>query len=127
MYSRAAGQAYTWTEGQGLAPKSREHFWSHVAEYPCHHPDLPPGTEAEFVEALRHARETITNGAVFPFNELQISQIIARYQDLTDRRSQGSNVTPDLAWLMGMIMPLDAVNRRVDDYNLAALLNGSHS
>ena len=32
--------------------KAPEYFWSHVAEYPSHHAELPPGTEAAFVGAL---------------------------------------------------------------------------
>lgn len=31
----------------------REEFWSHVAEFPSHHRDLPPNAEAEFVESLQ--------------------------------------------------------------------------
>ncbi|KDR84419.1 hypothetical protein GALMADRAFT_206051 [Galerina marginata CBS 339.88] len=126
MYSRVAGAAYTWTEERGLAMKSREHFWSHVAEYPSHHPDLPPNTEGEFVQSLNNAKLAIASGAVFPFSERQIDQIIARYQYLTAQRTQGRNVTPSLAWLAGAVMPLDAVGRRVGDQDLQALMNGSH-
>jgi hypothetical protein len=68
----------------------------------------------------------IASGALFPFSERQIDQIIARYQHLTAFRSQGRNITPSLAWLVGAVMPLDAVGRRVDDQNLEALMNGFH-
>ncbi|KAJ3512036.1 hypothetical protein NLJ89_g3751 [Agrocybe chaxingu] len=124
MYSRSATEAYTWTEENGLVTKSREHFWSHVAEYPSHHPQLPPNTEAEFARALENAKQAIADGAVFPFTERQIDQIIARYQNLTALRSQGRSTTPSLAWLIGAVMPLDAVGRRVDDDNLQAMING---
>lgn len=126
MYSRDAGAAYSWTEERGLTVKSREHFWSHVAEYPSHHADLPPNTEREFVQSLNSAKQAIASGAVFPFSERQIDQIIARYQYLTGLRTQGRNVTPSLAWLAGAVMPLDAVGRRVGDQDLQALMNGSH-
>ncbi|KAF8887249.1 hypothetical protein CPB84DRAFT_1816638 [Gymnopilus junonius] len=127
MYSRAAGEAYTWTEEQGLIRKTTEHFWSYVAEYPSHHENLPPNTEEEFVQSLSNARQAVISGAVFPFSERQIEQIIARYNYLTGLRSQGRNSTPSLAWLVGAVMPLDAVGRRVDDQDLEALMNGSSS
>ncbi|KAF8165935.1 hypothetical protein B0H34DRAFT_691034 [Crassisporium funariophilum] len=126
MYSRTATAAYEWMEDRGLFVKSREHFWSHVAEYPSHHAQLPPNTEVEFVQALNNAKTAILSGAVFPFSEDQIDQIIARYQYLTDLRSQGRSSTASLAWLIGAVMPLDAVDRQVDAQNLQAVMNGLH-
>ena len=94
------------------------------------------------------ATQSITSGAVFPFSERQISQIIARYQSLSGAfriafsfsgvhdpknflffflpgiRSMGRNITPSLAWLIGAVMPLDAVGTRVNNRGLAAVLNG---
>ncbi|KAG6845544.1 hypothetical protein H0H87_007788 [Tephrocybe sp. NHM501043] len=53
MFSRHVGIEYEWTEEHGLRTKpSPEYFWSHVAEYPSHHLELPPNTEAAFQEAL---------------------------------------------------------------------------
>jgi len=124
MYSRTAGQAYEWTEEGGLTVKGKEHFWSFVAEFPSHHQELPPNTEDEFVRAINNATQAINNGTVFPFTARQISQIISRYQSLSDLRSTGRNVTPSLAWLIGAVMPLDAVDARVDAEGLAAVLNG---
>ncbi|KIM38738.1 hypothetical protein M413DRAFT_75683 [Hebeloma cylindrosporum] len=124
MYSRSAGQAYEWTEERGLTVKGKEHFWSFVAEYPSHHQELPPHTEDEFVQALNNATQAITSGTVFPFSERQISQIVARYQSLRELRSRGRNVTASLAWLIGAVMPLDAVGTRVNDQGLDAVLNG---
>jgi uncharacterized short protein YbdD (DUF466 family) len=37
-----------------LEIKPRVEFWAFIAEYPSHHPDLPPNTEAEFVLALNN-------------------------------------------------------------------------
>ena len=70
MYSRSVGAAYTWTEETGtpvifpypssinylagLEVKPRIEFWTFVSEYPSHHPDLPPDTEAEFILALNN-------------------------------------------------------------------------
>ncbi|PPQ92771.1 hypothetical protein CVT25_003880 [Psilocybe cyanescens] len=122
MYSRMAGAAYIWTEDAGLIVKSRENFWSYVAEFPSHHDDLPPNTENEFAQALQDAKLAIGNGAVFPFSERQIDQIIIRYQYLTALRSQGRNISPSLAWLVGAVMPLDAVGRLVDNQNLDYLM-----
>ena len=39
-------------------------------------------------------------------------------------RSEGRNVTASLAWLIGAVMPLDAVGTRMNDQGLAAVLNG---
>jgi len=41
----------------GLVMKSKEHFWSHVAEYPTHHSQLPFNTEIEFVESLSNGED----------------------------------------------------------------------
>jgi len=123
MYSRMAGAAYDWTEDRGLVMKSKEHFWSHVAEYPTHHSHLPPDTEREFVESISNAKADIQGGVVFAFSERQIDQIIARYQYLTALRSQGRNTTPSLGWLMGAVMPLSAVG---NVRNLEAVMNGLH-
>ena len=80
MYSRMAGAAYDWTEERGLVffsflfcldkhihkrsfpaaglvIKTKEHFWSHVAEYPTHHSHLPPNTEREFVESISNGED----------------------------------------------------------------------
>jgi len=126
MYSRSAGAAYTWTEETGLEIKPREEFWTYVSEYPSHHPDLPPNTEAEFVLALNNAKITIANGSIFPFSEAQIDRIFARYSQLITQRSERQNITAQLAWLMGVTMPLDAVGRLVDGEVLAAMMNGLH-
>ncbi|KAF8805992.1 hypothetical protein BYT27DRAFT_7191287 [Phlegmacium glaucopus] len=123
MYSRFTGAAYEWTEERGLIVKSKEHFWSHVAEYPTHHALLPPNTEREFVESLSNAKADIQNGVVFAFSERQIDQIIARYDNLAALRVEGRNTTPALAWLMGAVMPLDAVG---NVRNLEAVMNGLH-
>jgi len=86
MYSRSAGVAYDWREERGLARKSKEHFWSYVAEYPSHHSQLPLNTETEFIEAINNAKVDIQSGVVFAFSEHQIDQIIARYQYLTGKK-----------------------------------------
>lgn len=121
MYSRSAGAAYDWTEERGLVMKSKEHFWSHVAEYPTHHSYLPPNTEREFVESLNNAKTDIQCGVVFAFTEREIDQIIARYDHLTGLRLRGRNTTASLGWLMGAVMPLDAVG---NVRNLEAVMNG---
>lgn len=79
-----------------------EHFWSHVAEYPSHHEDLPPNTEAAFIKALTDgmsilgleiavielrnisiaAKMSLDNGSTLPFTTSQIDQMIQRYQVL---------------------------------------------
>jgi hypothetical protein len=40
-----------------------------------------------------------------------------------DHRSQGRNTTPSLGWLIGAVMPLDAVG---NVRNLDAVINGFH-
>ncbi|KAG6896015.1 hypothetical protein C0992_010884 [Termitomyces sp. T32_za158] len=123
MFSRTLGLEYEWTEELGLQVKdSPEYFWSHVAEYPSHHPELPPNTEAAFTQAIRSARVALTEGAVFPFSESQINQIIARYEDLKALQSQGKMVVPALGWLMGAVMPLDALERARSDEELDNLM-----
>ncbi|KAG5716927.1 hypothetical protein E4T56_gene8673 [Termitomyces sp. T112] len=123
MFSRSLGLEYEWTEERGLQVKnSPEYFWSHVAEYPSHHPELPPNTEAAFTRALANARIALTEGAIFPFSEFQINQIIARYENLKALQSQGKNVIPSLGWLMGAVMPLDAVGRTRSNEELDHLM-----
>ena len=86
---------------------------------------------------------------VFAFTEDQIDQIIAQYEFLTgvsffffysslspplslnyydsgnflDLRSQGRNMTPSLGWLIGAVMPLDAVG---NVRTLEAVIDGFH-
>ncbi|KAG6888421.1 hypothetical protein C0995_008334 [Termitomyces sp. Mi166 len=94
----------------GLQVKtSPEHFWAHVSEYPSHHAELPPNTEAAFTQALRNAKVALTEGAIFPFSESQINQIIERYENLK-------------GWLMGAVMPLDAIGRTRSDEELDDLM-----
>ncbi|TFK33186.1 hypothetical protein BDQ12DRAFT_727990 [Crucibulum laeve] len=126
MHSRSAGASYDWSEETGLVIKSKEHFWTHLAEYPSHHADLPPNTEAEFVHALNNAKSSIMSGAVFPFSERQIDQVIGRYQHLKGLQARGRNTTPALAWLMGAVMPLDIVGRTLVDEDLEALMGDLH-
>ena len=45
----------------GLVIKSKEHFWSHVAEYPTHHLRLPPNTEREFVESITNGEDFVSS------------------------------------------------------------------
>ena len=40
-----------------------------------------------------------------------------------DLRSQGRNTTPSLGWLIGAVMPLDAVG---NVHNLETVMNGCH-
>ncbi|KAF9004279.1 hypothetical protein BDQ17DRAFT_1390274 [Cyathus striatus] len=123
MYSRMAGAAFEYTEERGLVIKSKEHFWSHVAEFPSHHVELPPNTEQEFVRSLNNAKAAVANGIIFPFSARQIEQVIGRYQYLKSLQARGSNVTPALAWLMGAVMPMDAVGKTMDDGDLEALMS----
>ena len=86
----------------GLEIKTPEYFWSHVAEYPSHHAELPPNAESEFSKALtnggscgtcvcikchRHAaliaaRTSVDHGAIFPFSKEQIEHIWNQYHHL---------------------------------------------
>lgn len=84
----------------GLETKSKNHFWTFVSEFPSHHRNLPPNTEAEFVLSLRNSKfslrvsitpdlqtrseasEAIANNPNNPFSEDQIEQLIARYNEL---------------------------------------------
>ncbi|KAF9535143.1 hypothetical protein CPB83DRAFT_755201, partial [Crepidotus variabilis] len=127
IYSRSAGQAYLWTEENGRYMIKVQHFWTFVAEFPSHHLDLPPNAEREFAHALETAKTAIASGGVFPFTSSEIDQIVARFETLKALRSEGQNTTPPLAWLIGMVMPLGAVNRRVNDHNLEAMMNGLHT
>ena len=43
----------------GLVVKTKERFWSHVAEYPTHHLQLPPNTEREFVESINNGENSL--------------------------------------------------------------------
>ncbi|KAF9463696.1 hypothetical protein BDZ94DRAFT_1235976 [Collybia nuda] len=122
MYSRRLGESYVWTEERGLEFRSPEHFWSHVAEYPSHHDDLPPNTEGAFVQSLMKAKQLITQGEIFPFSATQIDQVIKRYEQLKGLQSEGRNVVPALAWLMGAVMPLDACGKSYTDQDLGDLM-----
>lgn len=123
MYSRALGVAYDWTEKKGLEIKtSPEYFWSHVAEYPSHHDELPPGAEAAFAAALRNAKMALADGAIFPFSAAQIDQMMERYQHLKALQAQGRNVVPALGWLIGVVMPLDALEKTCSDAALDNLM-----
>lgn len=123
MYSRKLGVAYDWTEETGLVTKtSPEYFWSHVAEYPSHHAELPPNTEAEFAQALANAKIAVTGGTIFPFSENQIDQMTERYKHLKGLQAQGIQVTPALGWLMGAVMPLDAVEKTCSDEQLGVMM-----
>jgi len=103
---------------------SSEHFWSHVAEYPSHHSELPPNTETAFIDTLTKARESISQGVLFPFSEQQIDQIFERYRHLKELQAQGRNVVPALGWLMGVVMPLDPVGTRtVNSEELNSLMD----
>ncbi|GLB34307.1 hypothetical protein LshimejAT787_0111910 [Lyophyllum shimeji] len=123
MYSRKLGVAYDWTEERGLVAKtSPEYFWSHVAEYPSHHTELPPNTEEAFAQALASAKIAVTGGAIFPFSETQIDQMTERYDHLKALQAQGKQVTPALGWLMGAVMPLDAVEKTCSDEQLGVMM-----
>ncbi|KAF8076917.1 hypothetical protein FPV67DRAFT_438403 [Lyophyllum atratum] len=123
MYSRKLTVAYDWTEEKGLEIKpSPEYFWSHVAEYPSHHAELPPNTEAAFAQALTNAKIAVTGGAIFPFSERQIDQMTEQYQHLKGLQAQGKEVIPALAWLMGAVMPLDAVGKTCSDEQLGVMI-----
>ena len=82
--------------------ESEPHFWTHVAEYPTHHLDLPPNTEWNFVESIKYgetlpssgissgcslpkAKQAIQRGFVFSFTEHQIDQFIIQYLHLTSK------------------------------------------
>ena len=121
MFSRNLGVAYEWSEGKGtnlknslcafiptvcfpagLELKTPEYFWSHVAEYPSHHAELPPNAESEFRKALTNggsfrpcvfmkchrqaaliaARTSVDQGVVFPFSKEQIEHISNQYHHL---------------------------------------------
>lgn len=77
VISRNAGRAYKWTDDRGLfvhiliifgancsrvtglqLRKDKAHYWSHLAEYPSHHLELPPGVEAEFVKRIYSGMHT---------------------------------------------------------------------
>lgn len=79
----------------------KEEFWSHIAEFPSHHRDLPPNAESRFVQSVATgevmpisleiiiyrfipwiAKSGISDGTLFCFTEEQIDKIIARYQEL---------------------------------------------
>jgi len=143
--------------------KSKVYFWTLVAGYPSHHPDLPPNTEAEFTEALINGGywfsayvPIIKDFACFLQRKKPLPTVPS-FLSLKPRstkslpgtttwyvrtafglknsisplraalRSQGWNTTKHLAWLMGAVMPLDAVGRRIDDQRLATMMNGIHS
>ena len=87
------------------------------------------------------AKTSLAQGNVFPFSERQIDQIIARYESLKGtkqllthvvsfknftvqaQRANGINTIPALTWLMGVVMPLDAVDRSIfDSHHLEAMM-----
>ncbi|KAG6848942.1 hypothetical protein H0H93_012584 [Arthromyces matolae] len=129
MYSRQLNIAYdsNYIEEKGLQIKTPEHFWSHVAEYPSHHPELPPHTEAKFIRALESAKAAIPQGATFPFSEAQIDWVKAKYDRLKARQMEGRPRVDILGWLIGIVMPLDAIShgpiaRRFSDEDLHGLM-----
>lgn len=122
MHSRKMGLSYEWAEDKGLEIMNPEHFWSHVAEYPSHHEDLPPNTEAAFIKALTDAKMSLDNGSTLPFTTSQIDQMIQRYQVLKALQAEGKAVVPALAWLMGVVMPLEAYEGAYTDETLQELM-----
>ncbi|KAF9477834.1 hypothetical protein BDN70DRAFT_861148 [Pholiota conissans] len=126
MYSRRAGTVFHYSEEQGLRFGMTEEFWSHIAEFPSHHRDLPPTAESQFVQSITAAKSAISEGTLFCFTEQQIDKIIARYQELIGFREQGRNVIPSLSWLIGAVMPLEPLRREVGGHNLDHILYGTH-
>jgi len=126
MYSRMAGTVYNYLEETGLRVCQKEEFWSHMAEFPSHHRDLPPNAESNFVQSIRNAKLAVGEGALFCFSEGQIDKIIARYQELVGLRAQGRDVTPSLSWLIGVVMPLEPVSREVGGHNIDHILSATY-
>jgi len=110
LCSREVKQAFEWNERAGrIAVRPKQHYWAHVAEYPSHHPRLPPGAEHEFVAAVREAKIQMRDGEAFPFTEQQLDQILALYE-----RHRSRNNVPALGWLIGVVMPLESVVNRLN-------------
>ncbi|KAG2012996.1 hypothetical protein CC2G_009939 [Coprinopsis cinerea AmutBmut pab1-1] len=121
LYSRRARQAYEWNERAGrIVVRPKQHFWSHVAEYPSHHRHLPPGAEEEFVTAVHQAQIRLRNGEAFPFTEQQLDQIKALYE-----RHKARDNIPALGWLIGVVMPLESVVSRLNG-ELEAMMEDLH-
>jgi hypothetical protein len=111
MISRNTGKACKWTDSRGLELfESKAHYWSILAEYPSHHPRLPPGTEDEFVRTVRGARDAIDSGHHCTLSREQVDKVLDRYQELKDLQAAGQNANPALMWLMGIVMPLEYVS-----------------
>ncbi|KAF8178023.1 hypothetical protein BJ912DRAFT_856566 [Pholiota molesta] len=126
MYSRMAGTVYHYSESTGLRLGMKEEFWSHIAEFPSHHRDLPPNAESRFVQSVTTAKSAISEGILFCFTEEQIDKIIARYQELIGFRAQGRTVTSSLSWLIGAVMPLEPISREVGGHNIDHILYGNY-
>lgn len=123
MYSRSTSAAYRYSARIGLRVGVPEEFWTHIAEFPSHHRSLPAGTETTFVEALRRAQTAVSAGTRYCFPERTIGKIVARYQELVTLREQGRDIVPPLAWLIGVVMPLEPVSRDVGGINIDHILN----
>ncbi|KAF8338457.1 hypothetical protein F5887DRAFT_514281 [Amanita rubescens] len=118
VISRNAGRAYKWSDDRGLQLREdKAHYWSHLAEYPSHHLELPPGVEAEFVKKIYSAKTAVKKGCRCPLTAEQIDQVIARYQEYHTTQMQGQNVIPMLTWLMGVVMPLEYIDTNQETNN----------
>lgn len=119
MFSRKEMLAYELIDG-GLRPRtSPEYFWSHVAEYPSHHTELPPGSETKFLHALMNAG---TSGISSPFSREKIKQIYAYYQHLKALQQQGANTIPAIGWLIGAVMPVE-VDKSITEQDLQQMFD----
>jgi len=108
MICRNTGKAYKWNDSRGIELfDDKAHYWSILAEYPTHHPKIPPGLEDEFVRTVRAARDAVDKGYHCALSREQIDKVLDRYKELKDLQAAGQNAIPALMWLMGVIMPLD--------------------
>ncbi|KJA14290.1 hypothetical protein HYPSUDRAFT_208837 [Hypholoma sublateritium FD-334 SS-4] len=123
MYSRSAHTAYRYADRTGLRVAPPEEFWTHIAEFPSHHRALPPGAEAAFVAAVQRAQTAVNAGAQYCFSERTIGQIVERYRELVLLREQGRDVVAPLAWLVGVVMPLEPVGREAGGVNIDHILH----
>ena len=98
MYSREAKAAYLWNEERGeiinpffyfyfyfsltcncsgLHLRTKEHFWSLIAEFPSHHNTLPPNAEQEFSSSLVEGEGLLQRTSCYSHNFFSFSKNIS--------------------------------------------------
>lgn len=92
-----------------LVEVKTEKFWSMIAAYPMHIPQLPPTVNTDFLAAITfgsYERITEWNHTTFPFTDAQAQRLTRVYQDLIREMESGNRegVRAALYWHIARTM-----------------------